>query len=210
MEADPFHHGEHEAQGRAGVRLLGAPIRDWMPEQHRSFFAGLPVLFAAVADGTGWPVATALAGPPGFVSSPDARTLHVSALPGPDGPEAAGLRAGNPVGLLGIDLATRRRNRANGRVAAVDGHGFTVGVRQSFSNCPKYIQVRELEVGRLPDRLGQAERLGGLDPDARALIGRADTFLWRRAAVQAAARLAGWTCRTAAAGPASSGWTETC
>ena len=175
MDADPFHPGEREAQARAGVQLHGAPIRDQMPDQHRLFFAQLPVLFAAVTDEAGWPVATALAGPPGFVSSPDAHTLHVSALPGRDDPVAAGLRAGAPAGLLGIDLGTRRRNRANGTVLAVDGHGFTLGVRQSFGNCPQYIQAREVEGVQAPDRAG-AERLDGLDAQARALIVGADTF----------------------------------
>ena len=176
MDADPFHHGEHEAQARAGVRLHGAPIRDWMPDQHRLFFAQLPILFAAVADEAGWPVATALAGPPGFVSSPDGRTLHIAALPSWDDPARAGLRAGAPAGLLGIDLGTRRRNRANGTVLAVDGHGFTVGVRQSFGNCPQYIQAREVEGGKAPNRAGAAEQLDGLDSQARALITGADTF----------------------------------
>lgn len=161
---------------RAGVQLHGAPIRDWMPDQHRLFFAQLPILFAAVADEAGWPVATALAGAPGFVSSPDARTLRVFALPGQEDPAMAGLRAGALVGLLGIDLGTRRRNRANGTVLAVDGHGFTVGVRQSFGNCPQYIQAREVEGAEALTRAGAAEHLDGLDGQARALIAGADTF----------------------------------
>ena len=176
MDADPFHHGEHEAQLRADVQVHGAPIRDWMPDQHRLFFAQLPILFAAVADEAGWPMATALAGPPGFVSSSDGRTLHIAALPSWDDPAGAGLRAGAPAGLLGIDLGTRRRNRANGTVLAMDGHGFTVGVRQSFGNCPQYIQAREVEGKEAPDRAGAAEHLDGLDLQARALIAGTDTF----------------------------------
>lgn len=177
MDADPFHAGEREAQARAGVQLRGAPIRDWMPDQHRAFLAQLPILFAAVADGAGWPVATALAGRPGFVSSPDPRTLRVAALPDPADPAAAGLRAGALIGLLGINLGTRRRNRANGAVLAVDRDGFTVGVRQSFGNCLQYIQARDAEGGAAPPtQTGTAERLAGLDQEARALIAGADTF----------------------------------
>ena len=176
MDADPFHRGEHEAQRRAGVQLHGAPIRDQMPDQHRSFFAGLPVLFVGVMDGTGWPVATALAGSPGFMSSPDARTLHVGALPARDDPAAGWLRTGASAGLLGIDLETRRRNRVNGTVLAVDEKGFTPGVSQSFGNCPQYIQAREVEKRKAPDRDPIAERLGGLDARARELIAHADTF----------------------------------
>ena len=175
MKEDPFHRGERAAQARAGVQLHGAPIRDRMPEQHRLFFAQLPVLFAAVADEAGWPVATALAGPCGFVTSPDAQTLRVATLPGPDDPALAGMRSGTPIGLLGIDLATRRRNRANGTVVEMDEHGFTVGVQQSFGNCPQYVQARDVDaiVGNMS---GQAEQFDGLDRGARALIARADTF----------------------------------
>ncbi len=161
---------------RAGVQVHGAPIRDWMPDQHRLFFAQLPILFVAVPDEAGWPVATALAGLPGFVSSPDRRTLHIAASPSWDDPAGAGLRAGALAGLLGIDLGTRRRNRANGTVLAVDGHGFTVGVRQSFGNCPQYIQAREVEGGEAPTRAGATEHLDRLDSQARALIADTDTF----------------------------------
>ncbi len=161
---------------RAGVQVRGAPIRDWMPDQHRLFFAQLSILFVAVPDEAGWPMATALAGPPGFVSSPDGRTLHIGASPSWDDPAGAGLRVGALAGLLGIDLGTRRRNRANGIVLAVDGHGFTVGVRQSFGNCPQYIQAREVEGGAAPNRAGATEHLDGLDSQACALIAGTDTF----------------------------------
>ena len=176
LPADPFHRGEHAAQARAGVRLQGAPIRGWMPDQHRQFFAHLPVLFAAVADGTGWPMATVLAGPPGFVSSLEAHTLRISTLPGQDDPAAPGLRTGAAIGLLGIDLATRRRNRVNGTVVAIDGHGFTVGVQQSFGNCPQYIQAREIEGEAKPPEAGLAEYLDHLDEQARTMITGADTL----------------------------------
>jgi len=176
MDDSPFHEGEREAQRRAGVEAHGGGIRDWMPDQHRAFFAGLPFVVTGTASGEGWPTATMLTGSPGFVSSSDARTLRIAALPDPADPAAPGFVTGAPVALLGIDLGNRRRNRANGRVAAVDAGGFTVGVEQSFGNCPQYIQAREVgrpDSGRAPSR---TETLGGLDAEARALIGAADTF----------------------------------
>ncbi|MDQ2803521.1 MAG: hypothetical protein M3Y41_12900 [Pseudomonadota bacterium] len=107
LVASPFHPGERTMQARAGVRERmdargGKAIRDLLPEQHRSFFALLPFLPAAFETADGWPAATILAGPPGFVSSPDPRTLRVGALP--DEATAPRLEAGAPVGLLGIDL----------------------------------------------------------------------------------------------------------
>jgi len=177
MSTVPFHAGELDAQARAGVRLHGAPIRDRMPDQHRLFFAQLPFLLAGVADADGWPVATALTGPLGFASGPDAQTLHIATRRNPADPAAASLRPGALVGLLGIDLSTRRRNRVNGRILAADDNGLTIGVHQSFGNCPQYIQVRDVVPAPANARdESAAERLDGLDADARAWMAAADTF----------------------------------
>lgn len=170
-----FHTDELDAQARAGVSTGSAGIREFMPEQHRIFFAAMPYAFLATTDAEGWPLATLLEGEPGFVSSPDPRTLRVRALPGPEDPACGTIRRGEEIGLLGIDLATRRRNRANGVISAVDAGAFTVAVRQSFGNCPQYIQRRA--VSRAEAARGGVRRLETLDGDARGLIARADTFL---------------------------------
>ncbi len=147
----PFHKGELLAQALAGVEPFNAPIRNRMPDQHRTFFPLLPFMCVAVADADGWPLATLVQGPPGFASSPDPARLDVAALPVAGDPVRARLAAGAPVGMLGIDLGTRRRNRLNGVVAALGETGFAVDVVQSFGNCPRYIHVRALQpVERIP------------------------------------------------------------
>ena len=171
---DVFHPGERAAQARAGFVLPTAPIRPLMPDQHRLFFEQLPVLFLAVADGDGWPVATAVAGAPGFLSSPDPGTLRVAGTVNAADPAAAGLHDGGAAGLLGIDLATRRRNRGNGVLHDVGPTGFSVAVRQSFGNCPKYIQRRQVAPAAATP--GAMRRLIGLDDSARSVIARSDTF----------------------------------
>src|SRR5262245_8002834 len=113
MDSWPFHADELAAQARAGVTAAGGGIRHAMPDQHRSFFAMLPYVFIATMDADGWPLATMLTGEPGFLQSPDSVTLRVEALPNANDPSVGGLRPGGEVGLLGLDLATRRRNRAN-------------------------------------------------------------------------------------------------
>ncbi len=115
-----------------------------------------------------------LTGPAGFVATPDARTLHIAARPAPDDPAGFGLAAGAAFGMLGIDLATRRRNRANGRIISSGPDGITIAVTQSFGNCPQYIQSRDLRyVSAAP---APAQRLAGLDAAARRMIAQADTF----------------------------------
>jgi hypothetical protein len=149
MDASPFHRGERVAQALAGVVNPGHAIRTAMPLQHQGFFPMLAYVFLGAVDASGWPLATVVTGPPGFVHAPDPVTLRIDALPDAGDPANAGLVAGRELGVLGIDLATRRRNRANGRIAQRDARGLTVAVRQNFGNCPQYIQRRG--VHRLPD-----------------------------------------------------------
>lgn len=170
----PFHPGELEAQARAGVSARGAGIRDFMPDQHRDFFALLPYLFAAGRDAEGWPIATMLTGEAGFVQSPAPTSLSIAALPSPDDPADKALQAGAPVGLLGLDFRTRRRNRANGTIAARDEGGLDIAVTQSFGNCARYIQMRDSV--RAPPRPSPVETLPRMDGSARQLIATADTL----------------------------------
>ncbi len=181
MTADaflPFNADERAAQRRAGIQTgRTAPIRPYMPEQHRAFFALLPYLFTATPDAAGWPMASVLTGAPGFVTSPDATTLRIGALPRTGDPAAPGFAAGAEIGLLGLDLATRRRNRANGRIVNRDG-GLTVHIAQSFGNCPQYIQTRTVTAAKSAPTAGESPAviLDGLDEAARDLIESADTF----------------------------------
>ncbi|MDP1750364.1 MAG: pyridoxamine 5'-phosphate oxidase family protein [Reyranella sp.] len=170
----PFHRDELAAQALAGQGARTAPIRPYMPEQHRDFFALLPYLFVATADGQGRPVASVLMGAPGFVHAPESQMLRIDSVAAPGDPAAAGLVTGREVGLLGLDLTTRRRNRANGHVTTIDAHGLTVHVSQSFGNCAQYIQTRQpTAVTRMA---APVEAFDGLDDAARALIAAADTF----------------------------------
>ncbi|MGM8850967.1 FAD-binding oxidoreductase [Salinicola halophyticus] len=174
----PFHEGELEAQRRAGVASIassaGRFIRDHMPEQHRAFFAQLPFVVMAAGDSQWRPWVTLLEGDEGFITTPDARTLAVAAAPGGQDPLASAIVAGANVGLLGIELATRRRNRLNGIIRAA-GDDLSIEVRQSFGNCPQYIREREwrrVEVAAAPDATVSAQ----LDSGQRARIAAADTF----------------------------------
>jgi predicted pyridoxine 5'-phosphate oxidase superfamily flavin-nucleotide-binding protein len=179
VPAWPFHRGELEAQARAGGGAQGGAIRPRMPDQHRAFFEALP--FVAVASTwDGYPVATIWAGPPGFIAAPAPETLRFAGPLDPSDPATAAFTAGAPFGLLGIELATRRRNRANGVITSADPEGVTVAIGQSFGNCPKYIQPREVQ--RVPPGVTSTEPLTRLDRAATAAITGADTFFIASAA----------------------------
>ncbi len=190
----PFHAGEIAMQTRAGVRERMQQVehklmRDFMPEQHRELFEKLPTLLVGSLDASRRPWASMLVGKPGFVRAPGERTLRIAASPRHGDPLAENLAVGAPLGLLGIEPQTRRRNRMNGTVMQADAAGFTVQVDQSFGNCPQYIQAREPRWAGEPqasDSPRQVVRESSLlTPAAQALVRRADTFFIASAAPQA-------------------------
>jgi predicted pyridoxine 5'-phosphate oxidase superfamily flavin-nucleotide-binding protein len=176
-------------QARAGARermtQLGPQVmRPFMPDQHRELFGKLPFMLLGALDARRRPWAALLVGAPGFVRTPDAQTLALGARPLGGGALALALDDGAPVGLLGIEPATRRRNRVNGVVMASHAGGFGVRVQQSFGNCPKYIQAREPRFVEAAPRTPVA--FDALLPAvARAQIERADTFFIASAAPDA-------------------------
>jgi ferredoxin-NADP reductase/predicted pyridoxine 5'-phosphate oxidase superfamily flavin-nucleotide-binding protein len=171
--------GEQRVQERLGVREIEPwarkVVRPYLPDEHRAFHTALPFLVAAARDGQGRPWATLLVGSPGFLTSPDPRSLVIDAKPAPGDALEGAFRMGSDVGLLGIEFSTRRRNRLNGRVAS-DGSGALVcAVDQSFGNCPQY--VREREWRRVEDEpSGTPRRSSCLAPSQRAWIASADTL----------------------------------
>ena len=176
----PWHEGEVALQRSVGLdeplaEIGPKVVRDHLTEQHRAFFPLLPYAVLGTVDPSGDVWATVRAGRPGFLSSPDPQRLDLAIRPQPWDPAEAGIQDGLPVALLGIDLSTRRRNRLNGPVLKRTARGFSIGVEQSFGNCPKYITLRSspepAEEGVAPP-----QKLEGLDEAARRLIGEAKTF----------------------------------
>lgn len=173
----PFHAGELEAQRRAGVErdasAAGCFIRDHMPEQHRDFFSMLPFVVIAGGDDKGRPWVTILEGAEGFIASPDPASLTIEAALDAQDPLSSALAAETAVGLLGIELVTRRRNRLNGMIRPA-GNAFVIDVQQSFGNCPQYIRERKwrrVEPSTLPATVSDH-----LSSKQRARIRAADTF----------------------------------
>jgi len=146
-DVSPFHAGEQAVQARLGVRERMEQagrrlVRDFMPDEHREFFEDLPFVIAASADARGALWASLLMGEPGFLRAPEPRQLVVRAQALPGDPFLENVGTGAPLGLLGIELPTRRRNRVNGRVVRAGGGEIELLVEQSFGNCKQYIQAR--------------------------------------------------------------------
>jgi hypothetical protein len=179
----PWHAGEVALQEKVGVvgkmqELGRRVVRNYMPDQHRTFFRQLPFIVAGAVDNDGDVWATLVAGQPGFMHAPTDKILHVDLAADPHDPAAQGLHEGAGIGLLGIELHTRRRNRMNGVVRNWTGQGFDIDVAQSFGNCPQYIQARDFEFIRDPAVFSDIapKTFDSLSGRARAMIEAADTF----------------------------------
>ncbi|MBK4216810.1 pyridoxamine 5'-phosphate oxidase family protein [Paracoccus caeni] len=178
IHPSPFHSGEVEAQRLAEVgdvaSWAGGFIRDHMPDQHREFFTALPFMIMTGGDTDGWPWVTILEGGEGFIRSPDPQHLMVAASLSAHDPLAGALTSGASVGMLGIEMSTRRRNRMNGLVTSSEA-GLRIEVRQSFGNCPQYIHERAWQrVTREAEQ--QPSMSDRLTIDQQAQIAAADTF----------------------------------
>lgn len=194
MAHSPFHEGERLLQTKLGVRdkieMVGSRIvRDFMPDEHREFFAQLPWMLVGSVDASGRPWASVLVGEPGFAASPDPRTLVLAAAPVSGDILADDLHVGAPLGLLGIELHTRRRNRLNGTIVERSAERIVVRVEQSFGNCPKYINRKTF--ARTRRRPAPPVVRDGLDPRARDIVARADTLFIASSHLPAAGRVRG-------------------
>ncbi|SCW80842.1 hypothetical protein SAMN02927900_05156 [Rhizobium mongolense subsp. loessense] len=180
--ASPWHHGEIALQTRLGVQArmdeVGRRVvRDHLIDQHREFYPLLPMVVLGAVDRDGDVWATLRSGRPGFLHAPDSARLCVDLEREFADPAETGMDHGSPLALLGIDLDTRRRNRLNGTLHRHAG-GFDVLVDQSFGNCPKYIQLRQVRFVRDPTRPScvPPRESSTLDGAARALVEQADTL----------------------------------
>ena len=179
----PWHDGELRVQQSAGVaermKAVGQrSVRNHLIEQHRLFYPQLPFVVLGTVDAAGDVWATLRAGRPGFLLARDPKQLDAALGCDPTDPADAGMDHGGGVGLLGIELHTRRRNRLNGRIRRDSPKSFSIAIEQSYGNCPQYIQLREFAFVRDPASPGpveavQSERLDGTAAD---VVRHADTF----------------------------------
>jgi predicted pyridoxine 5'-phosphate oxidase superfamily flavin-nucleotide-binding protein len=185
-----FHEGELAVQRRAGVstqaqRLAGMLDPPLIEGRMAEFLAERDMVMLTSRDESGRLWTSALFAEPGFVRAHLA-TLTVAATPEPGDP-LCGLVAGQPIALIAVDFAKRRRLRINGTLVGVGEEGLIVEADQAYGNCPSYIQQRRLEyasdtgsdAGDEPGERarGSVERGSSFTREHVALIEGADTFI---------------------------------
>ena len=193
-----FHSGERILQARVGVRErleeAGPQImREFMPDQHRELFEKLPLLLVGSLDAQGRPWASILTGRPGLRPRAGC-AYHDDRARAP--PMAIRWRrtsrSARRSACSASSSQTRRRNRVNGTVIAIDADGFTVHRRPELRQLPAVHPGARAALRRRPGtaatRRAQCARRCAAVAGGRGARRRADTFFIASAAAHAARR----------------------
>jgi predicted pyridoxine 5'-phosphate oxidase superfamily flavin-nucleotide-binding protein len=180
-QPSPFHAGELALQSATGVSTeaahIGRAIAAQIASNASEFIGRQQLAIVATRDGSARVVCSALVGEPGGFEVIDPITLSVDSRAGiVDDALTDRTEDGAPIGILFLDVATRRRFRVNGTVLGTEQGRILLRVAEAYPNCPKYIQRRALHFtagqGASADlRVGNA-----LDHELQELIASADTF----------------------------------
>lgn len=150
---DPYHEGELLVQQQLGEALQAAQngriIADSIPKGALTFIEQQPMVILGSVDAQQNIWASVLFGHPGFVQPVDSQTIKFDlkqAFGHPSDPFWANSQPDNLIGMLVIELASRRRLRANGTVSQTTSEQLCLHVLEFYPNCPKYIQRRHLSL----------------------------------------------------------------
>jgi len=182
---NPYHEGELNVQRRANevaiAQINAAAIDKTILAGALRFIEQQPMVIVGSVDQQGRVWSSILTGKPGFTRALNDQTLEIN-LTQPttaeDDPLWRNLLHNQSVGLLVIELGSRRRIRINGRVRKNTNKYLIIEVERAYPNCPKYIQRRDwkrLDTGEPNDSVTceYGKKLGQIQ---RALIEKADTF----------------------------------
>ncbi|QBE62728.1 pyridoxamine 5'-phosphate oxidase family protein [Pseudoduganella lutea] len=179
-----FHDGERKVQALAGETAIAnrnvAMLSDTVIGGARPFIAkqSMAVLASTDAEGAMW--ASVVFGEPGFLHTHDGRSITIDVAR--EDRDAAdpiwhNMTAGADVGMLFIELSSRRRYRVNGTVLRIDARGAEVAIHEAYPNCPKYIQRRQLHQLEEPRRPAREVAEGTvLRGGVTDIVARADTL----------------------------------
>jgi len=177
--ATGFHSGELAVQRRAGVQEEAARLSTMVARGELR--GGIPgflanATFAAITgrDASGRLWTSPVVGPPGFLKAASPTTLVIDAMPNAEDPLRQ-LPSGQPVGLIVMDFAARRRLRINGKLSAA-GPALTIDVAQAYGNCPQYIHPRRPSADEQTQETRLIHTGSVLRPDDVDQVQSSDTF----------------------------------
>lgn len=180
-----YHEGELEAQKRSKAtetaRKIGNIVSDSISEAAIPHLEKQPMCVVGSIDHIGNVWASMLFGQPGFLKflNPHQIIIDCSTIQTTRDEILWKNVSNNPqVGLLVIDLDTRRRLRINGSIDVIEKNLLRLDVERTYGNCPKYIQRRIWKYQTLADYSQPTLYSSGevLTQNQISLIELADTF----------------------------------
>ena len=181
---NPFHEGELLVQQQAGETVKGEQngriIADSIPKAALKFIEQQSmVVLGSVDEQSIW--ASILFGNAGFIRAIDSQTVEIDlkqVIENLEDPFWTNIERENRIGMLVIELETRRRLRINGKIARTTSDKLSLQVLESYPNCPKYIQRRHLsfKVDRDSQESSKAKTGRVLTLQQQKWIESADTF----------------------------------
>ncbi len=179
----PFHEGECEVQKRVGeehiAKRTGQIISDRIPGRAIEFINKQPMVITSSIDKDKNIWTSILVGKPGFVTALDEQNVQINLSKLVSSKLDLfweNIRENTNIGMLFIELTTRKRLRVNGMVS-LSNENINVSVQQAYPNCPKYIQRREIEVVKTDTDLSNSNLNGSsLTNDLKQWIENLDTM----------------------------------
>lgn len=179
----PFHEGECEVQKRVGeeniAQRVGRVITDRIPNSAIEFINMQSIVITSSIDKDKNIWTSILVGNRGFVTALDEKNVQINLSKIVSSMLDLfweNIVENTNVGMLFIELTTRKRFRVNG-VVSVSDENINVSVEQAYPNCPKYIQRREIDIVETDTNLSNSTLNGSsLTNDLNEWIGNSDTM----------------------------------
>lgn len=149
---NPFHEGELRVQEKAGVsvnsRRAASVISDTIVKGALAFIGQQNMVVLGSVDDEQNTWSSIVTGQEGFIQATSDQLIHVDlahATINEKDPFWKNIKNHPKIGMLLIELATRRRLRVNGLVIRRSDTTLKLKVLEAYPNCPRYIQRRNLE-----------------------------------------------------------------
>lgn len=180
MTSPIYHSGELAVQAHAGVQVeadrLGKFIGSSIPPAVQDFLSSQRLAIASTVDKDSQVWASLLTGERNFIQAISEQTVQINATPVYGDLLRENLLQQDDIGILVIDPATRRRVRINGKAQLDPDGSIYVYTTQVYFNCPKYIQLRQLDTDTKVQTLSSIENTKTLTSQQQQWIAHTDTF----------------------------------
>lgn len=181
--SDRFHSGEKEIQEKTGQAAIATAnsklITNTIIKGAIGFIEKQPMVVVSTVDKNQQIWTSILIGEHGFVEVPDSNSLSINLDKVHSDKEDVfykNIADDSAIGMLFIELISRRRFRING-TTSMEGNRINVSIQESYPNCPKYIQQRNIEDTDVFQQIDVKKQFGNfLSIDIQKWISSSDTL----------------------------------